>query len=359
MSQRTARPMTRFNRAFWAAPMAGVGCGHLLQRQRGPGKAPQRVQRRGRGRLSVALALSLGVLLAALAAPDGAATGDPVGASQAGEQSILIWAYFDGDTPVSGGRVHVYANGHELQGDGIAGSDVRTFSDGTALMRLDRLPSKLRVVISGGRAGGRPGRGSLKTSVDGADVGDVIEGNPVTTVAEIYAHREDGSDHHARDVTERTLGIPLVLNDADLYATDRWFGGDRFQRWTLEHGSVEEGARSLVRLAEEPGVDRHLFRPPDRGGAEARAAADPVGKGVDTILDGIIDHIATAASGSGLHGIVFGLALKGIKAAITDGLSGQEQSEVNGVEAQLTEISTRLAALENQLKNVVFQLKAD
>src|SRR4051812_33449438 len=116
----------------------------------------------------VVVALSLALALAALAAPAGAATGDPGGSSQAGEQSLRIWAYFDGDTPVSGGRVHVYADGRRLRGDGIAGSDVRTFSDGTALLLVDSLPPKLRVVVSGGGAGGRPVHGSLEAKGGGA-----------------------------------------------------------------------------------------------------------------------------------------------------------------------------------------------
>ena len=300
---------------------------------------------------------ALGLLLAALAPSTAAAKDDSAAAGRAAKQSLRIWAYFDGDTPVMAGRVRVYADGERLRGDGIAGSNRWTFSDGTALLLVDSLPSELRVVISGGRAGGRPVRGSLKTSVDGADVGDVIEVNPVTTVAEAWDHREDGSDRQARNVTERTLGIHPDLNDADLYATDRWFNGDRFHRWALEQGSVGAAARALVQHIDEPGFDPRLFRPRDDEGREPALAASPKAPfSPGDLLDTVTSHIESAASGT-VEGIVIGFVLKGFKSAIAGGFNEQEKKEVNAVEAQLNEISVRLAELETQMANLGFELK--
>jgi hypothetical protein len=123
-----------------------------------------------RTRLSVAVALSLALMLLALAAPAGAATGgDAERASPADEQSMEIWAYFDGDTAVSGGRVRVYADGRELNSDGPG--PVTTFSGGEALLRFDSLPSALRIVVSGGRAGGEPVDGSLRTKCAASPTG--------------------------------------------------------------------------------------------------------------------------------------------------------------------------------------------
>jgi hypothetical protein len=76
---------------------------------------------RGVSRIRSALPIlaALGLALAALGAPVGAAIADPNGSSQGGEQSLSVWAYFDGDTPVSGGRVRVYdSDGRELRRDG-------------------------------------------------------------------------------------------------------------------------------------------------------------------------------------------------------------------------------------------------
>ena len=106
----------------------------------------------GGTRLSVAIFLSLALALVALAAPAGAATGKGGGDIRADEQSLSIWAYFDGDTPVTGGTVHVYADGKELNSDGPG--PVRTFPGGMTMLRFISLPSALRIVVSGGVAGG-------------------------------------------------------------------------------------------------------------------------------------------------------------------------------------------------------------
>lgn len=82
------------------------------------------MQYSGRTRLSVAVLLALALALLALAAPAGAATGDP---RRAGQESLHIWAYFDGDTPVSGGRVRVYADGRRLRARDFGPGPARTF----------------------------------------------------------------------------------------------------------------------------------------------------------------------------------------------------------------------------------------
>ena len=62
-----------------------------------------------RWRSSLALILSLGLALAALTSPAGASDVGPPEVSATGKQSLHVWAYFDGDTPISGARVRVYA----------------------------------------------------------------------------------------------------------------------------------------------------------------------------------------------------------------------------------------------------------
>ena len=89
---------------------------------------------RGRWRLSVALALALGLVAAALT-PAGAATGEPGAASRAGEESLRLWAYFDGDTPVTGARVRAYSGGRGLR-DRRGPGPVTTLSEGTGFLQL-------------------------------------------------------------------------------------------------------------------------------------------------------------------------------------------------------------------------------
>ncbi len=230
---------------------------------------------RGRWRLSVALALALGLVAAAFAAPAGAATGEPGAASRAGEESLRLWAYFDGDTPVTGARVRAYSGGRELR-ERRGPGPVTTLSEGTGFLQFRELPRDFTIEVTGGRAGGRPVRGSLTAEVRGVRDGDLVDVNPITTLADAWEDSEEGrSQRRARNVVERTLGIRRIFDDYDLYASDRWFDGDRFLRWTLEQGSVGAGARALVDHIDEPGFDRRVFRDSDEGGPNARVAAIP------------------------------------------------------------------------------------
>jgi hypothetical protein len=320
-----------------------------------------------RTRLSVAVALSLALMLLALAAPAGAATGgDAERASPADEQSMEIWAYFDGDTAVSGGRVRVYADGRELNSDGPG--PVTTFSGGEALLRFDSLPSALRIVVSGGRAGGEPVDGSLRTKVRGVTDGEIVHVNPVTTVSDLLAHAEDGPGlSHERDLTERTLGIRPILDDHDLYVTDRWFDGDRFLRWAMEQGSVGAGARDLVHLIERPGFDTREFLPPDGGNPKARAAArgdasagnvvsgllagESPGATAAEVINGLLDAASAAAGLTGPEGFAVSAGLVVFKKLLSLGLAnvGSTNPTDDAVSKQLTRLSAQVTALQNHI----------
>ncbi len=315
---------------------------------------------RGRWRLSVALALALGLVLAALAAPAGAAEADPGAASQAGEQSLQIWAYFDGDTPVSGGRVRVYSGGRQLRARDFGPGPVRTFPGGIAMLRFSSLPRRLRVVVSGGRAGGEPVRGSLTAKLRGVTDEDLVHVNPVTTVTDALAHAEGRSHRRARNLVERTLGIRRILDDHDLYATDQWFDGDRFRRWAMEQGSVGAGARDLVQLIEQPGFDRRLFRPRDGGNpkARARAAAAPCGGATAaTIITGLIDTASTTAGLTGPQGFAVSAGLVFVKELINLGIGGLCEGGQDDLSAQLKGLSTQISQLENKIDDQFLKLR--
>jgi hypothetical protein len=332
---------------------------------------------RGVSRIRSALPIlvALGLALAALGAPVGAAIADPNGSSQGGEQSLSVWAYFDGDTPVSGGRVRVYdSDGRELRGDGPG--PARTFPEGMALVRFDSLPSTVRIVVSGGRAGGERLRGSLTAKVRGVTDGDLVHVNPVTTVSNLLAHAEDGLGlRHARQLTERTLGIRRVLDNSDLYATDRWFQGDRFLRWALEGGSIGAGARALVQLIEEPGFDRRTFRPRDAGRSKTRAvvsggASDVLNRmvaatpcpGADHavgVINGLADAIAGASALTGPQGFAVGAAAVVFKKLIELGLGScvvKSDSE-DPVQAALRGISAQVAEVKDHVEKKFLQLQ--
>jgi hypothetical protein len=316
--------------------------------------------------LSVTLALSLGLLLAALAVPAGAATSGPETVGRDGKQSLRIWAYFDGDTPITGARVRVFAGGRELRERSGPGP-VRTLSGGSGFLQFRSLPPRLRIVVSGGRAGGRPVRGSLKAKVRGVTDGELVDVNPVTTVADAWAHAEKGRSHRrARNVIERTLGIRRIFDDDDLYATDRWFDGDRFHRWTLEQGSVGAGARALVDHIDEPGFDRRVFRDSDDGGPSARVAANYGGELTKTLLGNLIDSAGGAINASGLGSFGLGAALAFGKLLINLAIDAAFPEEVKVSEAEkqaklanvkLDKISTQIVELKGQIDTQFFKLQ--
>jgi hypothetical protein len=329
----------------------------------------------------VVVALSLALALAALAAPAGAAKGgQPDRASPVDEKSLEIWAYFDGDTPVTGGQVRVYAGGRRLRERGD--EPVTTIPGGEAMLRFGSLPSALRIVVSGGRAGGERVDGSLRAKVRSVSDGDIVEVNPVTTVTDLLGgHADDGLTlRHARNLTERTLGIKRALNGFDLYLTDRWFEGDRFLRWTLERGSVGAGARTLVRLIERPGFDRRQFDPPDGGSPKAAAAASggasagnvlngllaaaPCGTTIaKNVTNGLLDGVAGAASLTGPSGFALSLAVtffKEVTGLALQDCGDKEAGEdpvhaaLRGLSAQVTELQKRVDELKDQVEKEFF-----
>jgi hypothetical protein len=142
----------------------------------GWGPCALRVGRRRRvivGILAAAVALSASGWVAAApapahtdaeAGPDGrvsAAATPAAGGGLRGRVIVPVWALLDGDTPLSGARVRVYAGGLRAVGHRrplrqLSGARAeRTHKSGVALLEFARLPRSFTVVISGGRSEGR------------------------------------------------------------------------------------------------------------------------------------------------------------------------------------------------------------
>jgi hypothetical protein len=275
---------------------------------------------------------------------------------------LRVWAYYDGDTPVDGGRVQVYAGDRLLHEVDAADTEERTFPEGTALVRVSSLPRDIRVVVTGGRAGGRQLRGSLTAEVHDATDGTLVEVNPVTTLTDAWGDAgRRRSLGRGRNVIETLLGIPRILDDGDLRATDHWFDGDTFERYALAHGGVNAAVEGLVRYVDRPGDQRRVFRARRRARPKAFGAAGPVkvniNKGANAVLGELIDLIAEAAPVTGPQGVVFGLVMKGIKGAISLGFGAEK--EVDAVKVALQGIDDRLAELKVQLGDSVFELQVE
>jgi hypothetical protein len=232
------------------------------------------------------------------------ASSEPVATAAASDPALgdglllPVWALLDGDTPVSGGRVHVYADGprdhhglgrRPLRQAGGARSSL-TQPSGVALLEFDRLPRRFTVVVMGGQAEGQRLRGALRAQVRAYRSGVVVHVNPVTTLVARW-RREDPNVNRARArvTVYRALGIPRWADGIDLRATDRWFDGDTFlerSRGRLDRAlsdmldEIRSGAPVHVRGVASSTADDDEYghagdvRGDDCPGAEGACAAD-------------------------------------------------------------------------------------
>ncbi|MFL5828957.1 MAG: hypothetical protein ACJ76X_03480 [Solirubrobacteraceae bacterium] len=187
---------------------------------------------------------------------------------------VPVWVLVDGDTPVRGGDVRIYA------GDVHAGSTAapvstrtlrllngarktRTSASGEALLELGRLPHNFTVVVSGGRAGGRTLSGSLSAQVHSYRAEAVVNVNPVSTLVELWRRVDPGvSTRRATLTVHRALGIPASIDDIDLGSGHRWFDANRFLRSSSpgSRGRADIGRETneLLLSIEHGGRTRHF-----------------------------------------------------------------------------------------------------
>ncbi len=214
-----------------------------------------------------ALSLLL-LLLGAVGCGDGNGSDQGSGPDAAGV-ILPVWALLDGDTPVAGARVQVYAREgdaferlHPLRGDLKLTGD-----SGLALLEFDSLPPAFLVVVRGGRAEGRTLRGSLSAGVRDYD-GTVVQVTAVTSLVERWERGEPSVDRTAE--VHAALGIPDWADEFDLHATDEWFDGDAFLAYTDGDlaGALPQMVAEIERGASEifPGESDHGLgaEPPDK-----------------------------------------------------------------------------------------------
>jgi hypothetical protein len=184
---------------------------------------------------------------------------------------LPVWALLDGDTPVAGARVLVYAIPRRTDGkpgrrrllhpvNGVGAQ--RTYDSGVALLEFASLPRTFVVVVSGGQAKGRTLRGSLSAQVRAYRSGNVVHVTPVTSLVERWERIEPGVNRaRARATVYRALGIPRWADGIDLRATNRWFDGDVFLE--RERGRLDRVFATL--LGEIRGGASMRFQPAAAG----------------------------------------------------------------------------------------------
>jgi hypothetical protein len=223
--------------------------------------------------LTCALLAAAPALLPAEAAARSVGPSDAPARGAAAKPVVLaVWALADDDTPVSGGRVRVYASRRGAaarrplrQRNGRR--QERTHRAGMALLEFSRLPAEFTVEVAGGRAGGPKLRGAFRAERRGYRPGQVVHVNPVTTLIadHVAAHRRRGlaiRSGRARREIYRLLRIPRWQEQADLRNSDRYFDGDAYLRAVRRAGGVAALNRALVRQELRPGDRPRRFRIP-------------------------------------------------------------------------------------------------
>ena len=244
--------------------------------------------------LAAALALSASLWPAgasALAHADAEAR--PTGELRGGV-IVPVWALLDGDTPLSGARVRVYAAAAcvPLGAVGLcASSAARARSARTSrAWRCSSLPASPRnftVVISGRQVGGaRRLRGFLSARVRACRDGRVVHVNPVTTLVELWRRVNPRVSHRrATRAVARALGIPRWADNVDLRASDRWLDGERFLGHVRVHATLDRATGDLLfDIRRGRRTTRFRARPRAGGGPGRAGRRRPVWLGRDRVL---------------------------------------------------------------------------
>ncbi len=333
----------------------------------GWGRGALRVGRRCRvvvGSVAAAVALSASGWVAGAPAPAHAdAEGGPGGQVAApaspvaagalrGRVIVPVWALLDGDTPLSGARVRVYAGGLRAVGRRrplrqLRGARTeRTHKTGVALLEFARLPRNFTVVISGGRSEGRRLRGFLSVRVRAYREGRVVHVNPVTTLVELWRRVNPRVSHRrATRAVERALGIPSWANNVDLRASDRWLDGERFLRHVRVHATLDRATGDLLfDIRRGRRTTRFRARRGRAGAPVARAAQIPTGL-IATVFSrlaaGALEGVGSKAGGAALGWLLSAFGLGDSNDLLRQDIANIRQA-IDELAKQVTQVQNRL-----------------
>jgi hypothetical protein len=266
---------------------------------------------------------------------------------------VPVWALLDGDTPLSGARVRVYAGGLRAVGRRRPLRQLRgartelTHKSGVALLEFARLPRSFTVVISGGRSQGRRLRGFLSARVRAYAEGRVVHVNPVTTLVELWRRVNPRVSHRrATRAVARALGIPSWANNVDLRASDRWLDGERFLGHVRVHATLDRATGDLL-------FDIRHGRRTTRFRARRGRAADPVARAAQ-IPTGLIATVFTRLAAGALEGVgskAGGAALGWLLSAFGLGDSNDLlRQDIANIRQKLDELGKQVTQVQNRLE---------
>lgn len=229
-----------------------VRCLHVVRRRCGGA---------GRYPAAVILATSLGLLgLAATAYGKGRTT--------------VVAGYVSAGAPVNGASVSVYGPAGRRMRLREKRAGARSDAQGFFVLVLPGRPGLVRVVASGGRAGGQRVKGSLQAIIRHPGLADDAFLNPVSTVIAAYAAAHPGvSLAHATGVGRRLLGLGAIDSiGRELLGVTPYFDGFSFLRVARANGGVQRYVTRLIR-----GGKAVFFPGPAAPGGSGPGAFAPAG----------------------------------------------------------------------------------
>lgn len=291
-----------------------------------------------------ASAAGAGAAPAASAAEQAAAADAAVAAKRPGarargvERQLAGWALLDGRVRLRGARVEVTARGGgpSLL---VRGTRGRTTRHGTFAVRLaGRLPRRVVVTVSGGRAGAAPFRGRLRAIVARPARGvELTHVNPVTTIVAAHARlRPRAGLGRSRAAVRRILSLrPGEDLGSSLRRSGAAFDGRRFLARARRAGGVERYAAALARRAAGGGRPLRFAGAPRAGAASGTSIADII---LTALVDGAVEGPEDDAIGWVLDGIGFGDDDGGQLAAISQQLD-ELLAETRRIEQQVEQLA--------------------
>lgn len=248
--------------------------------------------------------------------------------------------------------------------------------NGAAVFRLDRVPGTLRAVVTGGRADGKPFRGTMLAQVRGHRSGDFILVSPATTVLARYQIRRPklrtGTAHaHVR----RYLGVPagytLAHDSHFAEPADLRFSGVKLIRTARANGGFDRYVKRLsgrVR-AKTPPVKQFTPAPARRTtttraprATASRSAPTPswLPPGPEEMAFGFVSGILDKAAGGITDAAISWIGQYVPFLAFLDGDSPFDKisEQLDRISGQLVELQTsvnNLQASVNQLQQLVTQ----
>lgn len=273
-------------------------------------------------------------------------------AAPAHADTVAGWALASPDARVAGGSVRVQT----LDGKQLLEKPVLTSQRGTFGVRVDQLPKRFVVTVTGGRAGSTPVRGRLRLIANRSD-GGMLHVTPMSTlVAE--RHARHGSLTRAHREVRRYLALPPAwASHAAARRDAASFDGVRFLEQASRAGGIAAYARQLGdRVTGRPQPMR--VRPAAKRLQDEAAEADAALEATAAVEAGSPNALLTNLANGAAQQVGFtamGSVLSGLGLGHASDLS-EIRAELKQLQADFDLLNARVAAVQQTLKDVQSEL---